>query len=121
MSMANPTNDPIAQRIAEALVGRGPAGEIYVNRVTFVKRVILGTLNPMSLTPEEKRKQEALLNRCLHQPPGGRIIGSEVLAATFLVPAPSGTDAEPHQVRTRQDILHIGFERKPFWLDSENG
>lgn len=132
--MARSTADPLARRIAAAIGGRRPEDELYFNRVRFVKRVILSSVSPGPPLAEQQEHQRAVLDRCLNESPTGRILGREVLTGTFqampkngtpAIDADNGTNvdvtAEQEFIHTRTEILHVGFERKPFWMDGQHG
>lgn len=78
--------------------------------VTFVKRVCVGTSNPGNIISEDDiQKAMDLLNRCLNEPPKGRIIGVE---KSFKI-----LNIGEHQAVLQWISYHIGFTRKPAWLD----
>jgi len=78
--------------------------------VTFVKRVSVGTSNPGNILSEEDiQKATDLLNRCLTEPPRGRIIGME---KSFKL-----LNIGEHQTVLQWIVYHVGFSRKPAWLD----
>ena len=60
-------------------------------------------------TPEEIREAQALLNRCLSDSPKGTIIGVEKSFAML--------NLGEHQVVLQWLCYHIGFARKPFWME----
>lgn len=78
--------------------------------VTYVKRLVIGNDNP-EVTPDEDKyeKQLALLNRCLTESPKGKIIGQE--KSFYLL------NLGEHQVAMQYIVYHIGFLRKPTWLE----
>ena len=77
--------------------------------VRYVKRIVVGTDDPSHVkTPEEIREAQALLNRCLSEPPKGTIIGIE---KGFVM-----LNIGEHQVVLQWLCYHIGFSRKPIWL-----
>lgn len=78
--------------------------------VGYVKRIVVGSNNPESLRTEEEIQQAAdLLNRCLSETPKGTIIGVE---KNFSI-----LNIGEHQVVLQAMIYHIGFPRKPYWLE----
>lgn len=78
--------------------------------VGYVKRIIVGSEDPRNIrTEKEVQAAVDLLNRCLSEMPKGRIIGIE---KTFSI-----LSVGEHQVVLQCMIYHVGFERKPFWLD----
>lgn len=80
-----------------------------LSSVGFVKRLVIGNNNPEKPTDEELiEKQLALLNRCLHDYPKGKIIGIE---RNFFI-----LNIGEHQVVMQYSVYHVGFKRKPDWL-----
>lgn len=78
--------------------------------VGYVKRVVVGNCDPEHMLPEEElERQQALLNRCLTGTPRGRIIGQET---NFYL-----LNIGQHQVVVQYVSYHIGFARRPFWLE----
>jgi len=78
--------------------------------VSFVKRIVVGNNDPERMQSEaEIQEAAALLNRCLNEPPKGRIIGIE---KTFSI-----LNIGEHQVVLQCLIYHVGFSRKPYWLE----
>ena len=51
----------------------------------------------------------ALLNRCLNDSPKGHILGTEKNFAILQI--------GEHQVVVQSICYHVGFTRKPMWLD----
>ena len=78
--------------------------------VGYVKRIIVGSQHPLDMrTEKDVQAAVDLLNRCLADTPKGRIIGIE---KTFNI-----LTVGEHQVVLQCMIYHVGFERKPFWLE----
>lgn len=78
--------------------------------VGFVKRIVVGSRNPESLTSEQEiQAAVSLLNRCLSETPKGRILGVE---KTFSI-----LNIGEHQVVLQCMIYHVGFTRRPHWLE----
>ncbi len=78
--------------------------------IRFVKRISVGTSNPARvLTEEEIQSAVNLLNRCLSGTPRGTIIGIE---KSFRV-----LNIGEHQAVLQWIVYHVGFPRKPAWLD----
>lgn len=78
--------------------------------VGYVKRVTVGSANPEKLASEEQIQKAAdLLNRCLTDTPKGRIIGIE---KNFSI-----LNIGEHQVVLQCIVYHVGFPRKPYWLE----
>ena len=80
--------------------------------VGYVKRIVVGRDDPERVHSEEEVQQAAdLLNRCLSETPKGKIIGLE---KNFSI-----LNIGEHQVVLQFMVYHIGFPRKPFWLEGE--
>jgi hypothetical protein len=78
--------------------------------VRYVKRIIVGNDNPEHMRSEaEIQKAADLLNRCLTDTPKGTIIGTE---KNFML-----LNIGEHQVVLQSVVYHVGFTRKPFWLE----
>lgn len=78
--------------------------------VKYVHRVIVGNDNPEQQPSEEKyKKQLELLNRCLNDFPKGKIIGQE---KNFYI-----LNIGEHQVVMQYIVYHVGFTRRPGWLN----
>jgi hypothetical protein len=76
--------------------------------VGYVKRIVVGSKDPESLSSETDIQAAVdLLNRCLTEMPKGRILGTE---KTF-----SLLNIGEHQVVLQAVIYHIGFIRRPQW------
>ena len=84
--------------------------KIDLSDITFAKIVAVGHVNK-STTEEEMNEQIILLNRCLQELPKGRIIGKNVSTFTF--------NYEDLPSRFEQTTYHIGWKRKPHWLDEQ--
>ena len=78
--------------------------------VGYVHRIVVGSINPEQLQREEEiRASTRLLNRCLSDSPKGRIVGIE---KSFNL-----LNIGEHQVVLQAMIYHVGFPRRPFWLE----
>ena len=83
-----------------------------VSEVGYVKRIVIGNQDPEKAIDEEAiQKQTQFLNRCLTDSPKGRIIGQE---KNFYL-----LNIGEHQVVMQYVVYHIGFARKPVWLQEE--
>jgi len=81
-----------------------------LTEVKYVKRITVGTDNPGRMrTPEELDEATALLNKCLTGTPKGCIIGTEKSFAVLQM--------GEHQVVLQWIVYHVGFPRKPYWLE----
>ena len=82
---------------------------IDLSDVRYVKRISVGTSDPGHiLTEEDIQRAMDLLNRCLEGPPRGKIVGIE---KSFNI-----LNIGEHQAVLQWIVYHVGFERKPFWL-----
>jgi hypothetical protein len=78
--------------------------------VAYVHRVTVGSVDPSNLKSEsEIQAQMDKVNECLTRPPKGRIIGIEKNFGIYQV--------GEHQMALQSMTYHIGFMRKPQWLD----
>ena len=83
---------------------------VDLSDIRFVKRISVGTNNPGHVLAEEEIQEAVnLLNRCLNGPPKGIIIGIE---KSFRV-----LTMGEHQALLQWIVYHVGFSRKPSWLD----
>ena len=71
---------------------------------------LIGNTDPEKTVNEEDiEKQRQLLNRCLSDSPRGRIIGQE---KNFYL-----LNIGEHQVVMQYIVYHVGFARRPVWLE----
>ena len=78
--------------------------------VRYVKRIAVGTSDPSQVLSEQDiRESMDLLNRCLTGVPAGKIIGIE---KSFKI-----LNVGEHQAVLQWLVYHVGFARKPAWLD----
>lgn len=85
-------------------------GRVQLADVRFVKRVVLGSANPSPMkTEEEIEMAMAYLNRCLTDLPRGVIIGIEKSFSLLNI--------GEHQVVLQHTVYHVGFPRKPTWIE----
>lgn len=81
-----------------------------LNDVRFVKRISVGTSNPGHILSDEEIQQAVdLLNRCLSGSPRGTIVGTE---KSFKI-----LNIGEHQAVLQWIVYHVGFSRKPTWLE----
>jgi len=77
--------------------------------IHFIKTVTIGSVNPNNpLSAQSKQAQEDLLNKCLNEPPKGIIIGKDITIGRYAI--------GEHELSMQQTTYHIGFQRKPVWL-----
>jgi len=90
---------------------RGSGEGFDLTGVGFVKRVSLGNLDVQAAAAEPgNEKAIDLLNRCLEDYPKGRIIGREMSFDVL-------TTKSGHQVVLEKVTYHVGFARRPAWLE----
>ena len=78
--------------------------------VKYIHRVVVGNDNPEQQPDEAKyNNQLDFLNRCLNDFPKGKIIGQE---KNFYI-----LNIGEHQVVMQYIVYHIGFARKPSWIE----
>jgi len=78
--------------------------------VKYVKRIAVGSTDPERLSSEAVIQAEAdLLNKCLSSTAGGKIVGIEKSFSLLNI--------GEHQVVLQALIYHVGFPRKPYWLE----
>ncbi len=78
--------------------------------VKFVKRIQIGNLDPNNpMSDKIKTEQMELLNKCLEIYPKGKLIGKDVGFAIYQL--------GEHQITMQVTTYHIGFSRKPYWLE----
>jgi len=83
---------------------------IDLSDVAFVKRIVVGSNNPADIKSEEQIEEAmGLLNRCLSGHPKGKIIGIEKSFSLLQI--------GEHSVVLQWSTYHVGFARKPAWLD----
>jgi hypothetical protein len=83
---------------------------VDLSEVRFVKRISVGTSNPGHVLAEQEIQEAVnLLNRCLNGPPKGSIIGIEKSFRVLTI--------GEHQALLQWIVYHVGFPRKPVWLD----
>lgn len=86
--------------------------KLTLEDIAYVKLINIGSVNPQKpLSEESKQKQVDLLNRCLTEIPKGRIIAMDRSVGRFMI--------GQHEMDLEKVTYHVGFERKPFWLDEK--
>ena len=82
---------------------------IDLSDVRYVKRISVGTSDPTHpITEEDIQQAMDLLNRCLSEPPKGKIVGIE---KSFKI-----LNIGEHQAVLQWIVYHVGFERRPIWM-----
>ena len=73
-----------------------------LSSIQFIKRVTVGHKDPdVNYDENEIIKAQEYINRCLSESPKGYII----------------INLGEHQVVMQWLVYHIGFEKKPFWME----
>lgn len=86
------------------------ANTFQLTNIRFVKRIIVGNDNPQNMKTEtEVQEAMDLVNRCLSSTPRGYILNVEKSFGLYNV--------GEHQIVLQYAVYHIGFERKPIFLD----
>lgn len=81
-----------------------------LSSIRFIKRVVVGSKDPsIPYDENEIEKAQEYVNRCLNETPKGRIVGIEKNFNTV--------NLGEHQVVMQWLVYHIGFEKKPFWIE----
>lgn len=81
-----------------------------LSEIRFVKRIVVGSETPNAMKSEaEIETAVALLNRCLSDAPRGRLIATE---RSF-----SLLNVGEHQVVLQHVTYHVGWARKPGWIE----
>lgn len=90
---------------------RGSGEGFDLTGVGFIKRISMGNLDVQAAAAEPgNAKAMDLLNRCLEDYPRGRIIGREMSFDVM-------TTKSGHQVVLEKVTYHVGFARRPGWLE----
>ena len=85
---------------------------VDLSDVRYIKRIVIGSSNPSRMqTEQELAQSQALLNRCLYESPRGSIVGIE-RSFTLL-------QLGEHQVVMQWLCYHVGFARRPVWLQEQ--
>ena len=81
-----------------------------LTNMRFVKRVVVGNDNPQSMRTEaEVQEQMDLVNRCLNSTPRGHLLNMEKSFGLYNI--------GEHQIVLQYAVYHVGFERRPSFLD----
>lgn len=81
-----------------------------LTEIRYVKMVPVGSVNPNNpLSDQSREEQAALLNRCLNDYPKGMIIGKDIVIGRYMI--------GEHELTMEKVTYHIGFERKPSWIE----
>ncbi len=91
---------------------QGQTNTFDLSEVGYVRRVVVGSLDPQSI-PTEADTQAKMdeVNRCLSEFPKGKLLGMERSFSILRI--------GEHQVVLEAVSYHIGFKRKPIWVEQE--
>lgn len=82
-----------------------------MDKIRHVEKVTVGSVDPNNPLDDAGRdKQLTFLNKCLNERPKGKIIGKDVTIGIFMI--------GEHQLSTEKVTYHIGFERRPYWMEN---
>jgi hypothetical protein len=85
-------------------------GQFQLTNIRFIKRIVVGNDNPQAMRTEAEVNQAMdLVNRCLSGSPRGYLLNVEKSFSLHNI--------GEHQVVLQYTVYHIGFERKPMFLD----
>lgn len=81
-----------------------------LSNIRFIKRIVVGNDNPQAMRTEAEVQQAMdLVNRCVAASPRGYILNIEKSFGLYNI--------GEHQIVLQYAVYHIGFERKPLFLD----
>ena len=84
-----------------------------ISDISYVHRVVVGNADPNNMKQEaEINAQMEKVNECLSRSPKGRIIVIEKNFGIYQV--------GEHQMVLQSMTYHIGFNRKPAWIEEHN-
>lgn len=86
------------------------SNNFQLTNMRFMKRIVVGNDNPQAMRTEaEVQQQMDLVNRCLTSTPRGYLLNMEKSFGLYNI--------GEHQIVLQYAVYHIGFERKPLYLD----
>jgi hypothetical protein len=86
------------------------AHAFQVANIRFIKRIVVGSDDPQNMRTEAEVQQAMeLVNRCLSAMPRGYVMNIEKSFGLYNI--------GEHQIVLQYAVYHVGFERKPLWLD----
>jgi hypothetical protein len=81
-----------------------------LSNIRFIKRIVVGNDDPQNVRSEAGlQAQMDLVNRCLTSTPRGYLLNIEKSFGMHTI--------GEHQVVLQYAVYHVGFERKPMFLD----
>jgi hypothetical protein len=86
------------------------SNQFQVSNIRFIKRIVVGNDNPQSMRTEaEVQESMDLVNRCLSATPRGYLMNLEKSFGLYNI--------GEHQIVLQFAVYHVGFERKPLFLE----
>jgi hypothetical protein len=84
--------------------------QFQISNVRFIKRIVVGNDNPQNMRTEAEVQQSMdLVNKCLSGTPRGYLLNVEKSFGLYNI--------GEHQIVLQYAVYHVGFDRKPLWLD----
>ena len=86
------------------------ANQFQVSNMRFIKRIVVGNDNPQNMKTEAEVQQSMeTVNKCLSGTPRGYLLNIEKSFGLYNI--------GEHQIVLQYAVYHVGFDRKPMWLD----
>jgi hypothetical protein len=86
------------------------ANQFQLANIRFIKRIVVGNDDPQNMKTEADVQQSMdLVNRCLSAMPRGHVLNIEKSFGLYNI--------GEHQMVLQYAVYHVGFERKPIWID----
>ncbi|UMR30966.1 hypothetical protein MJ904_01460 [Massilia sp. MB5] len=86
------------------------SNNFQMTNIRFIKRIVVGNDNPQNMRTEaEVQEAMDLVNRCLSSTPRGYLLNVEKSFGLYNI--------GEHQIVLQYAVYHIGFDRKPLYLD----
>lgn len=90
------------------------ASGFQLTNIRHIKRIVVGSDNPQAMRTEaEVSEAMDLVNRCLTATPRGYLLNVEKSFGLYNI--------GEHQIVLQYAVYHIGFDRKPLFLDEHDG
>jgi hypothetical protein len=84
--------------------------QFQVSNMRFIKRIVVGNDNPQNMRTEAEVQQSMdMVNKCLAGTPRGYLLNIEKSFGLYNI--------GEHQIVLQYAVYHVGFDRKPMWLD----
>jgi len=84
-----------------------------IAEIRYIKKVTIGTVQPKCALYRRYGGKISwrCFNKCLSQHPKGIIIGKDISIGSFKL--------GEHELNMQSTTYHVGFARKPYWLDEK--